>query len=170
MRKFSFLAIVAFLFASVVATSCHKDDTSEQLDQYLKQLEEMRDNEMKLLDEYVKKENITVDPSETGLYKVLLQEGTGDIPTAGKVVSVHYIGSLLNGTEFDNSYKRNNPIVFELGRKSMIPGFEEGVATMKKGEKSRLIFPSSLGYGIYGKGNIPPFASLIFDVELVDFK
>ena len=108
----------------------------------------------------------------SGLKYEILTEGTGATPTAGQKVSVHYTGWLddngQQGKEFDSSFKRNQPFSFTLGAGQVIKGWDEGVASMKVGEKRRLTIPSSLGYGARGAGGaIPPFATLIFDVELL---
>lgn len=169
MRKLTFLALAALFMASVFVSSCNKNEDPDW-EEYVKELKKMHIAELDSLKAYIARENISETPSKTGLYKIVLKEGTGDATACKKVVTVHYIGSLLNGKEFDNSYKREKPITFQHGLNSMIPGFEEGIGTMKKGEKARLIFPSDLGYGVHGNKNIPPFSSLIFDVEVVDFK
>ncbi len=110
----------------------------------------------------------TANQTPSGLWYVIEQEGTGAQATAGKQVSVHYAGKLQNGTEFDNSYKRGEPISFTLGAGQVIPGWDEGIALMKEGGKYKLIIPSELGYGKRGAGGvIPPNATLIFDTELV---
>ncbi len=110
----------------------------------------------------------TAKQTPSGLWYVVEQEGTGAQATAGKQVSVHYAGKLQNGTEFDNSYKRGEPISFTLGAGQVIPGWDEGIALMKEGGKYKLIIPSELGYGKRGAGGvIPPNATLIFDTELV---
>jgi FKBP-type peptidyl-prolyl cis-trans isomerase len=103
---------------------------------------------------------------------VVEQEGSGENPSSGQTVSVHYKGQLLDGTEFDNSYSRGEPITFKLGVGQVIPGWDEGIALMNKGAKFKLIIPSELGYGSRGAGGgvIPPNAMLIFDTELVEFK
>ncbi len=107
----------------------------------------------------------------SGLWYVVDKEGTGAQAVAGKTVAVHYSGKLTNGTEFDNSYKRNEPISFVLGRGQVIPGWDEGIALMKEGGKYKLIIPAKLGYGDAGAGGvIPPGATLIFDTELVSVK
>ena len=98
-------------------------------------------------------------------------EGAGDKPEKGQTVSVHYKGSLLDGTVFDSSFKRNQPIDFALGVGQVIPGWDEGIALLNKGAKATLIIPSDLAYGASGAGGvIPPNATLKFEVELVNFK
>ena len=89
----------------------------------------------------------------------------------GNSVKVHYKGELLDGTVFDSSFKRNQPIEFSLGVGQVIPGWDEGIALLNKGAKATLIIPSDLAYGAAGAGGvIPPNATLKFEVELVDFK
>lgn len=106
----------------------------------------------------------------SGLQYVVVEEGTGDAtPNKGDNVTAHYTGKLLNGTKFDSSYDRNEPISFPVGMSRVIKGWDEAFLSMKKGEKRVLIIPSDLGYGINGRGPIPPNAIMIFDVELVDF-
>lgn len=107
----------------------------------------------------------------SGLWYVVEREGDGVNAVAGKTVSVHYSGKLMDGREFDNSYSRNEPIEFKLGVGQVIPGWDEGIALMKVGGKYKLIIPSELGYGKRGAGGvIPPNATLIFDTELVAVK
>ncbi len=96
------------------------------------------------------------------------QEGTGIQPQAGDMVQVHYIGTLADGTEFDNSHKRGEPITFTLGRGQVIQGWDQGIAQMRVGGKAKLVIPPELGYGARGAGGvIPPNATLHFAVELV---
>lgn len=109
--------------------------------------------------------------TETGLRYQLLQEGNGNLAEKGKTVSVHYKGQLPDGTVFDSSYKRNEPIDFALGKGQVIAGWDEGIALLKVGDKARFVIPSELAYGSRGAGGvIPPNATLIFDVELMDVK
>jgi len=99
------------------------------------------------------------------------QVGTGTEAQAGKTVSVHYTGWLLDGTKFDSSKDRNQPFSFPLGRGQVIKGWDEGVAGMKVGGKRTLVIPPDLGYGARGAGGvIPPNATLKFEVELLDVK
>lgn len=111
------------------------------------------------------------DKTESGLRYQIIQNGNGTQAEKGKTVSVHYKGSLIDGTVFDSSYKRNSPIDFPLGMGHVIQGWDEGIALLKVGDKARFVIPSYLGYGAQGAGGvIPPNATLIFDVELMDVK
>lgn len=105
----------------------------------------------------------------SGLAYQDVKPGTGAVPVSGKQVKVHYTGWLENGTKFDSSVDRGEPFVFPIGAGQVIPGWDEGVLSMKVGGKRRLIIPARLGYGEQGAGGvIPPNATLIFDVELLD--
>ncbi|KJD33429.1 peptidylprolyl isomerase [Tamlana nanhaiensis] len=109
--------------------------------------------------------------TESGLRYQIIQEGNGKKAEKGKTVSVHYKGQLADGTVFDSSYKRNAPIDFPLGMGQVISGWDEGIQLLKVGDKARLVIPSHLGYGSRGAGGvIPPNATLVFDVELMDVK
>lgn len=108
------------------------------------------------------------EETPSGLRYKMIQEGKGAKAEQGKEVSVHYEGSLLNGQVFDSSYKRSEPIDFQLGVGNVIPGWDEGIALLKVGDKARFVIPSDLAYGSAGAGGvIPPDATLIFDVELM---
>lgn len=107
-----------------------------------------------------------VKTTPSGLQYLVLEEGKGKSPKATDTVLVHYKGNLLDGTEFDSSYKRNEPISFPLN--GVIPGWTEGVQLMKEGGKTRLFIPSNLAYGSRGAGGvIPPDSTLVFDIELL---
>ena len=107
----------------------------------------------------------------SGLRYEILQKGEGKKATKGANVSVHYKGQLLDGTVFDSSYKRKQPIDFPVGVGQVIAGWDEGIQLLKVGDKARFVIPSSLAYGESGAGGvIPPNATLIFDVELMDVK
>jgi FKBP-type peptidyl-prolyl cis-trans isomerase len=93
--------------------------------------------------------------------------GTGESPSPGKTVIVHYTGRLENGTKFDSSVDRGQPFEFTIGIGQVIKGWDEGVMTMKVGGKRKLIVPPDLGYGASGAGPIPPNSTLIFEVELL---
>ena len=112
-----------------------------------------------------KEKGATVTPS--GLVYRSLRDGRGASPTAADVVKVHYRGTLANGTEFDSSYKRNEPAQFPLG--GVIPCWTEGVQRMKVGGKAKLVCPPGIAYGERGAGGvIPPNATLQFEVELLE--
>ncbi|EKE04967.1 MAG: hypothetical protein ACD_19C00427G0014 [uncultured bacterium] len=97
--------------------------------------------------------------------------GTGDEAISGKVISVHYTGTLTNGTKFDSSKDRGEPFEFTLGAGQVIVGWDKGFAGMKVGGKRKLTIPSDMGYGSQGAGGvIPPNATLIFEVELLGVK
>jgi peptidylprolyl isomerase len=111
-------------------------------------------------------QNVITTP--TGLQYIDLVEGTGAEPEAGQTVTVHYTGTLENGTKFDSSRDRDSPFSFRIGAGQVIKGWDEGLSTMKVGGQRRLIIPPNLGYGARGAGGvIPPNATLIFDVELL---
>jgi peptidylprolyl isomerase len=114
-------------------------------------------------------ENIITTAS--GLQYVDLVEGTGAQPQSGKQVTVHYTGTLTDGSKFDSSRDRNDPFSFPIGQGRVIKGWDEGVMSMKIGGRRKLIIPPNLGYGERGAGGvIPPNATLIFDVELLGVK
>ncbi|NQY07206.1 MAG: peptidylprolyl isomerase [Flavobacteriaceae bacterium] len=111
------------------------------------------------------------DKTVSGLRYNIIQKGDGVKAESGKTVSVHYKGQLDDGTVFDSSYKRNQPIDFTLGIGQVIPGWDEGIGLLQVGDKARFVIPSHLGYGARGAGGvIPPNATLVFDVELMDVK
>jgi len=111
------------------------------------------------------------EKTESGLRYQFIQKGEGKQAQAGKTVSVHYEGSLENGKVFDSSYPRKKPIEFKLGQGQVIEGWDEGIQLLRVGDKARFVIPSDLGYGSRGAGGaIPPNATLIFDVELMDVK
>lgn len=120
----------------------------------------------KFLEENGQRPEVTTTAS--GLQYEVLQEGEGKKPSGPSAkVTVHYEGRLLNGNVFDSSYKRNQPISFGLNQ--VISGWTEGVQLMPTGSKYRFFIPSELGYGSRGAGGaIPPNATLIFDVELLE--
>jgi FKBP-type peptidyl-prolyl cis-trans isomerase len=110
------------------------------------------------------REGVTV--LDSGLQYEILAEGTGAAPGEGDQVSVHYTGTLIDGTEFDSSRERGQPAVFPLN--GVISGFSEGLRQLKEGGRAKLYIPAAIGYGERGGGPIPPNATLIFDIELLD--
>jgi peptidylprolyl isomerase len=108
--------------------------------------------------------------TESGLTYIITKQGDGAQAKAGDTVSVHYTGVLSDGTIFDSSVERGEPIEFSLGQGMVIKGWDEGIAKMQVGGRSVLVIPPDLGYGAGGVGPIPPDATLIFIVELMDAK
>lgn len=119
--------------------------------------------------EYVAKNYPNAKPTANGLYYIRTKKGSGNKPKKGQIVKVNYTGKFLDGTVFDSSVTRGKPIEFAIGQGQVIPGWDEGIAMMRKGEKAVLVIPSDLGYG-QGRGKIPPYSTLVFDVELVDIQ
>ena len=125
----------------------------------------VREDGERFLAENAKKEGVTVLPS--GLQYMVLKEGEGKKPKATDKVKCHYEGTLPNGTVFDSSYRRGEPAVFPLN--GVIAGWTEGVQLMAEGAKYRFFIPYHLAYGERGAGqSIPPYAALVFDVELIE--
>lgn len=114
-------------------------------------------------------DGLELQQTESGLQYFIVQEGQGDLPQTGQMVTVHYTGFLINGNIFDSSVERGTPFRFLLGRGQVIAGWDEGIALMQKGAKYRFIIPPELAYGQRATGPIPANATLIFDVELIDF-
>ena len=150
------------------------DETEAQamVQEYLQRKGEERLKNVKaegeaFLAENAKKEGIVTLPS--GLQYQVLQEGNGKSPKATDQVKCHYEGTLINGKVFDSSYRRGEPATFPLN--GVIAGWTEGLQLMKEGAKYRFFIPFNLAYGTRGAGqDIPPYATLIFDVELVQVK
>ncbi|WP_234110563.1 MULTISPECIES: peptidylprolyl isomerase [Chryseobacterium] len=129
--------------------------------------DEFAANQQKFVDQM--KEGMQSTPS--GLYYKITKTTDGVKPNPGEKVSVHYAGRLVDGTEFDSSFKRNQPIEIPIGVGQVIKGWDEGIMLLKEGETATLLIPSELGYGSRGAGGvIPPNAWLVFDVELVHVK
>jgi len=133
-------------------------------------LENNKKQEGDLMKKYLADHKITAKPTASGLIYVEKVKGTGTRAMAGKKVKVHYTGTLLNGTKFDSSRDRKEPFEFELGKGQVIKGWDEGIALMNVGGKATLIIPSNIAYGDRDMGQIPPYSTLVFDVELMDVK
>ena len=150
------------------------DETEAQamVQEYLQRKGEERLKNVKaegeaFLADNAKKEGIVTLPS--GLQYQVLQEGNGKSPKATDQVKCHYEGTLVNGKVFDSSYRRGEPATFPLN--GVIAGWTEGLQLMKEGAKYRFFIPFNLAYGTRGAGqDIPPYATLIFDVELIEVK
>jgi len=144
------------------------EEDKEQSDSKNKVLKEEEESKLQA---YLKENQIKTKPTESGLYFIETEKGRGVRATKGKTVVVHYTGYFLDGTKFDSSLDRNQPFEFELGAGRVIAGWEEGIALMDVGDKATLIIPSKLAYGERGAGqSIPPFSTIIFEVELLKVK
>ncbi len=148
----------------------------EQQTNQAKQMAEMesrKNAESSEMEKYIADNKVTAKPTASGLVYVEEVKGKGAKAEKGKTVSVHYTGTLLDGTKFDSSFDHPDkaPIEFKLGEGAVIPGWDEGISLMQVGGKAKFIIPSSLAYGPSGQGPvIPPYSTLIFDVELVNVK
>ena len=112
---------------------------------------------------------MSITTTDSGLQIEEIKLGDGDSAAAGQFVSVHYTGWLTDGTKFDSSKDRNEPFDFPLGQRNVIAGWDEGVQGMRVGGVRKLTIPPQLGYGARGAGGvIPPNATLVFEVELLD--
>jgi len=157
-------------YISMLSVKKKEEYEKEQLElqkQKTALLEIQRNEELPAREEYLKKNKITTKPTSSGLYYIETTKGKGKPAAVGTVVQVHYKGFLLNGSQFDSSYERNQPISFKMGGGQVIPGFEEGIALMKEGGKAQLIIPSEIGYADSELENIPPYSTLVYEVELV---
>ncbi len=161
-----------------------KKDLDENQKKQEAEIAALSEGEKPKLDAYLLENKITDAPTASGLIFIETQKGKGkDHPKAGDVVKMNYTGRLLDGTVFDTSIEADakaanvynaqrpyQPLEFPLGQGQVIPGWEEAILLMTKGSKAKIIIPSSLAYGSKGGGPIPPFSTLVFDVELVDVK
>jgi len=130
---------------------------------------EQLSKDREIIDAYLEENNIAAQSTESGLRYVIEIEGKGEYPKPGDMVKVHYTGTLLDGTKFDSSLDRNEPLEFTIGRGQVIQGWDEGIALLKKGGKGVLYIPSTLAYGQRGAGGvIKPNEVLKFEVELVE--
>lgn len=154
----------------------------QQMAEQEKMMKEAEGKEKTDLDKYLTDNKITVKPTESGLYFIETKKGKGSKPKAGDEVEVNYTGRLLDGKMFDSSIEADakegnvyNPqrpygsIKFILGQGQVIKGWDEAIGLLSKGGKAKIVIPSNLAYGPNGGGPIPPFAPLVFDVELVNF-
>jgi peptidylprolyl isomerase len=153
MRNVEKLIILLLLAAAIAIPACSQKEKNT--------MNSTQKSPAAATDKYIK--------TASGLSYLDITPGTGTSPSPGKQVKVHYTGWLENGTKFDSSVDRGQPFVFPIGVGQVIPGWDEGVMSMKVGGKRKLIIPPQLGYGANGAGGvIPPNATLIFEVELLD--
>ncbi len=147
--------------------------TKKELEENQKQQEaemaKMSEQEKPQIAQYVADNKITVAPTASGVYYVESLKGKGALVKPGNEVTVNYTGKLLNGQVFDSSVGKPEPLKFIVGQGMVIPGWDEAFQLMAKGGKATLLIPSNLAYGARGAGGvIPPFAPLVFEVELLD--
>ena len=141
---------------------------AEQAMQYEAMIEEFRLAEDSLINDYLVKNKIKIQPTENGLYYMSSTTGKGKSVTRGSTAKVHYTGKLLDGTVFDSSVERGEPIEIPVGEGYVIPGWEEALLLMKVGDKATVLIPSKLAYGSRGAGYvIPPYTPLIFEMEVL---
>ncbi|HXC06699.1 MAG TPA: FKBP-type peptidyl-prolyl cis-trans isomerase, partial [Bacteroidia bacterium] len=148
----------------------HMEEQAQRQQAMQKEAGEAKEKEPELRNKYIADNKIKVKPTKSGLYYIETQKGTGDNAKAGQTVSVKYTGKFLNGEVFDASERHGGaPFDFTIGQKQVIPGWDEALQLMKKGGKATLIIPSDLAYGD-GGGQMKPYATLVFEVELVNVK
>ncbi len=153
MLKTRLLNLIIILFVASFFMACDEEEIK---------------NEEELLQEYLTEHEITTSPEASGLYYIETEVGTGLEAEVGDIVWVYYTGTFVTGYVFDESIEdAGGPMEFKLGLGSVIAGWEEGIAMMREGTKATLIVPSSLAYGSSWTGTIPPYSTLIFDVELI---
>lgn len=142
-------------------------DANQKMQQ--QELAKIEQDQKAQYEKYLADNKVTTAPTASGLIFIETAKGKGGHPSITDEVTVHYTGTLLDGTKFDSSYDRKEPAKFPLN--AVIPGWTEGIQLMTKGSKAKLIIPQQLAYGPQGAGQtIPPYASLIFEVELIDYK
>jgi FKBP-type peptidyl-prolyl cis-trans isomerase len=141
---------------------------AERAQQYEAMIEEFKVAEDSLINDYILKNKIKVNPTEDGIYVMKKTSGTGKAVAVGSKVSVHYTGKLIDGSVFDSSIERGDPIEVIVGRGQVIQGWEKALLLMKVGDKATVLIPSKLAYGNRGIDYvIPPYAPLVFDMEVM---
>lgn len=133
------------------------------------EMTQQKTTDEKTIQDYLAANKLEAKKTESGIFYIVEKEGTGATPKAGDQVDVHYEGKLLDGKVFDSSAKQKDPIQFKIGVGMVIPGWDEMLIGMKKGEKRKILLPSGLAYGAQGTQGIAPNSVLLFDVELVNF-
>ena len=158
-----------------------KDEFDQEKSIYNENLKQQQEEEKEIVANYIKENKIKATPTDEGLYIIVNKKGKGPNKVEiGRNVAINYTGHLLDGKIFDSSSetiaKENNvydasrkygPIKYKVGETSFIPGWEQGVINQPAGSKLTLIIPSWLAYGSKGMGDIPPFSTLVFDIEIV---
>jgi len=146
----------------------YEQQQAERVRQYETMLEQAKDSEESLINDYVVKNGIKVKPTATGLYIVKSVNGKGKMIKVGSKIKVHYTGKLLDGTVFDSSVERGEPFSLTAGDGGVIPGWEEALLLLRGGDKATVLIPSKQAYGARGAGYvIPPYTPIVFDIEVV---
>ncbi len=146
-----------------------EEEQKAQKEEQRKQVEIAKAGEPSFRQKYISENHINAKPLKSGLYLIETLKGSGPAIKPGQTVSVNYTGKYLNGKVFDTSDRTGKPIEFHVGKQEVIPGWDEAILLMKKGGKASLIIPSALAYGD-GGGRVLPYATLLFDIEIVDVK
>ena len=155
-----------------VGEDANNFDAPNIFENYLNNKSKIDDKKVEAEQEAIKDITKGMKETESGIKYKISKKGTGDNAKTNDLLSVHYSLQLIDGSEIDSSFTRGAPIEFTCGVGQVIKGWDEAMQLLNKGSKARLVIPSELGYGAMGAGNgvIPPNATLIFDVELVDIK
>ena len=151
--------------------------TSEEYDRekeaFLHWIEDLGEYEKVLLKQYIHEAKIEIPPMEEGIYYIVQQTGSGPVVAAGDTVVIHYEGHFLNGKFFDSTRRRNDPLQFVYGQQwQVIGGLEKAIGKMHEGDKALVIIPSEQAFGADGsvEGIVPPFTSVVFEIELINVK
>lgn len=165
MKKFLFLLLIA-----TISFSCTPSLEKRLKSQLIEMPSSQIDIDKNAILNYALSNKMEVMSTASGIYYTMLDEGTGvGNPTAASKITAHYKGALLDGTVFDSSFDRGEPLQFKLGQ--VIKGWQESIPLLKKGGKGKFIIPSHLAYGERGAGALIPANSvLVFDIELLDFE
>lgn len=171
MRQYGILLILGLVLAFIAFQArtgiLRRKNPGEPANKYMREI--MESPQLSERDATIIRQKYdTAHLNPSGLRYIERRPGTGNPPATGSEVVVQYDGYLLDGTKFDSSRDNGAPFVFRVGTGRVIKGWDEALLTMKKGEKRTLIIPWWLGYGEEGKGPIPPKATLVFEVELLD--
>lgn len=145
-------------------------DREKYQDEIVKKEKTSPEKEEELLKRYLKMANISVEPTNSGLYFVEDIKGEGPKAKSGKEITLHYSGYFIDGRSFSSTYESGKPFTFILGQTDLIAGFEEGISLMQKKGQYTLVIPSYIAYGKEGNDRIPPNKTLIFEIALLDIK
>lgn len=174
MRQFTYILILGFVLVFIAFQArtgiFRRENPGEPANKYMREM--MESPQLSEMDAALLKQNYpTAHHNPSGLRYVVREPGEGAPVPAGSEVTAHYHGTILStGAKFDSSIERGRPFTFKVGTGEVIKGWDEAFATMRRGEKRTLIVPYWLAYGDRGRGEIPPRATLVFEVELLDYR